>query len=395
MHKRLRRQALLALINLLIKLLKLGSHTSIFDGEYDAYLWPLVAIWGFDRLLRIIRLIYCNVHVTMKKCKGVSFSEAIATYDTSGNMIRVEVSLENSHLVPAPGQHYYLYQLGNWRLYENHPFTLAYWGDAPTPATPVCGSRNEEGSSSPTGSASHSNSLRGSDTQGVVGDSRGAKLVFFVRPCDGWTRRLRDECVRSPDNTTTPKILVEGPYGTQEKLWVYGRVLLIAGGSGIAAILPYLLDHVQRRAVPDAKCRTQHISIVWADRSETYMRTVAAGELAIVAGRSDTDVNLYVTRGKAKVVGSSDEKEVGGAGQKSSSASESGVDEEQSAVMYGRPDLQSIIAKVAQETNEERLSAAVLVCGPPVMADKVRASIVEARREYNSSIDYFEESFGW
>lgn len=351
-----------------------------------------MAIWCFDRLLRIVRLIYCNLHVALKKGKGVSFSEATATYDANGNMIRVEVSLENSHLVPAPGQHYYLYQLGNWRLYENHPFTLAYWGDAHTPAAPVGGISKEENNNSPTDSVSRSNSLGGAAAHGVVGESRGAKLVFFVRPCDGWTKRLRDECARSADNTTTPKILVEGPYGTQEKLWTYDRVLLIAGGSGIAAVLPYLLDHVQRRAVDDAKCRTQRISVVWADRSETYMRTVAAEELAIVSGRSDTEIILYVTRGRTKVDGSS---EVDVAGQKSSSASESGGDGEQSVMHYGRPDLRSIIVKVAQEANEERLSVSVLACGPAAMADNVRMSIVEARRKYNPSIDYFEESFGW
>ena len=39
--------------------------------------------------------------------------------------------------------------------------------------------------------------------------------------------------------------------------------------------------------------------------------------------------------------------------------------------------------------------AAVILCESAVMADSVRAATVEATKNHNASIAYFEESFGW
>jgi hypothetical protein len=72
--------------------------------------------------------------------------------------------------------------------------------------------------------------------------------MFWIRPFDGWTRRLRNDCLRSPTLTVDSTFLIEGPYGQVSPLYSYERVILIAGGSGIAGVLPYVQEHLRRRS---------------------------------------------------------------------------------------------------------------------------------------------------
>lgn len=63
---------------------------------------------------------------------------------------------------------------------------------------------------------------------------------------DGWTKRLRNECLRSPTLTVDSTFLIEGPYGQYSPVHNYENVILIAGGSGIAGALPYIKEHLLR-----------------------------------------------------------------------------------------------------------------------------------------------------
>ncbi|CAI4213071.1 unnamed protein product [Parascedosporium putredinis] len=264
----------------LIVHLALSSLSSDNDPEkYEPYIWSLVALLVFDRALRIFRLVYCNLHITLNKGKTIAQPKTIVRYDPEGDILRIEVAISRTHPSPAPGQHYFLYQPGRLQFYESHPFTLASWTSADDATTPE--------------------KSAGSTAEGEVG-LQGPKLVFMVRPQDGWTKRLRDKCVAAEHNTTTPTILVEGPYGKREPLWAYDHVLIVVGGSGITAGLPYLVDHAQRRA-SGAKCRTRRVTLVWANRTESYVRAVASRELAVAAARADVELAFYVTSEGAAV----------------------------------------------------------------------------------------------
>lgn len=69
------------------------SHTIVFEGhEYWEYLWPSVIMWATDRCLRIVRLVYCNVHVRLSKGKFINVTESRMTYDEAADVIRLEVT---------------------------------------------------------------------------------------------------------------------------------------------------------------------------------------------------------------------------------------------------------------------------------------------------------------
>lgn len=111
------------------------SHTSKSGAVkyYNPYLWPVVAIWSLDRFLRLVRLVYCNVHVRHNTLSTPS----TITYDEDSNLIRLDVLAPSPKIKPAPGQFYYLYQPMTWRGWENHPFSLGAWSNANSKARQV------------------------------------------------------------------------------------------------------------------------------------------------------------------------------------------------------------------------------------------------------------------
>ncbi|KAL1855242.1 hypothetical protein VTK73DRAFT_8589 [Phialemonium thermophilum] len=371
-------------------------HVLIHDGMYNPFVWSVVAIWGFDRVVRLVRLAYCNVHVSRNKGTKVYYTRSSVSYDGVGDMMRIQLRLAGNLVKPHVGQHYFLYQPFRWTGYENHPFTLAYWETA-----------TDESSGLPE-----------------------TLLEFWVRPMDGWTRHLRDACVSAGDAPISPILLLEGPYGRRTSLRIYDRVLMIAGGSGISAVAPHLLEHARLRD-NYGKTRTRSIRLVWTDRSESYMRDAFTGapQLAATLGRRDVRAEFFVSRGtpspaqmSSSSASSSDdegrtplpeisEKGKGGATTVTSlaAASEKGMFEredgnggsnsgrkELAAVLrWGRPDVRALIEEAARDAAEEGSKLAVIVCGPSGLADAARAASYDAMRRHRGTMEYVEEAFCW
>ncbi|TFB00153.1 Ferric reductase transmembrane component 3 [Trichoderma ghanense] len=387
-----------------VVIVALFYHTSIFDGQYDPYLWPLVAIWSFDRFLRIVRVVYCNLRVRLRKTRLQRSTAAIA-YDQDANIITVQI---NTHVKPGPGQHYYLYQPFRLKGWENHPFTLAHWSSHPggqAGSTDVL-SRIVDGSAVTSIEA-------GSPHGAVEGENL---LSFWIRPYDGWTRHLRDVCLKAQTKSQLPAIhretvLLEGPYGTAEPLWAYDEVLLMAGGSGIATMVPYILDHIARTAAPNKLRRTRirGLTLVWSNRSQAFIKQIAQRELAATLARDDIECMFYCTNTAKESLDSlplppKDEKsaaeECKGMAESSVLKSKEETDVSEApdgataSIRMGRPDIAGIVEKAAASASESGSRLAVLACGPSEMADAARAATYRAMRQ-SHSVEYFEEAFGW
>ncbi|PTB72244.1 hypothetical protein M440DRAFT_1472909 [Trichoderma longibrachiatum ATCC 18648] len=386
-----------------VVIVALFYHTSIFDGQYDPYLWPLVAIWSFDRFLRIVRVVYCNLHVRLRKTTLQRSIAAIA-YDQDANIITVQI---NTHVKPGPGQHYYLYQPFRLKGWENHPFTLAHWSQPGGPAGSTdVHSRTVDGS---VVTSFEANSPHGA----IEGEHL---LSFWIRPYDGWTRHLRDLCLKSQTKSQLPAIhketvLLEGPYGMAEPLWAYDEVLLFAGGSGIATMVPYILDHIARTTASDKtkRTRTRGLTLVWSNRSQAFIKRIAQRELAAALGREDIECMFYCTNTAKESLDSlpltpkdeiSAEKGCGGIaessvlkGKEETDVSES-TDGASLSIRMGRPDIGVMIEKAAASASESGSRLAVFACGPGEMADAARAATYRAMRQ-SHSVEYFEEAFGW
>ncbi|PYI02456.1 FRE family ferric-chelate reductase [Aspergillus sclerotiicarbonarius CBS 121057] len=364
-------------------------HTVIFEGhEYWDYLWPAVVIWLLDRFLRLVRLLYCNIHVRLNAGNQVQCTSSSATYDPAADVIRLEVTPGSSMIRPTPGDFYYLYQPFRLTGWESHPFTLGYWSYETRyskPQKPRVSKDDDRVDVSQVpllSDASSGSSNTPDEMQLKHSDQQDLKFVFWIRPYDGWTRSLHQQCTESPDLTINTPILLEGPYGNHFPLWSYESVLLIAGGTGIAAAVPYIQDHLLRASSDPEQTttstQTRDMHLIWVTRQAPFIHQIASRELAPALARDDFRASFYTTASK------------------SSPADEPPANTGNKIETHdGRPDLESLILDHAHEAQLSESSAAVLVCGPVALADEARAAVHLAMRRGYRWIRYVEESFSW
>lgn len=313
-------------------------------------------------------------------------------YHEESNMIEIEVVPGTNKLAPGPGQHYYLYQPLRWAGWENHPFTLASWNTNALPELPI-----DERPAGEKGNAGEDIRPRMHSISG----NEGLALSFWVRPHRGWTNKLKSQCIKAGGGPIPAKLLIEGPYGKAEPLWAYDEVLLIAGGSGIAAVMPYLADHVRR--AQEGKTRTKAVHLVWANPKEGYARLLMEGPLAAALARADVTATFHIT-GESSSASSVRDLPPVASGTNSSGEDvnkELGLSPTTSTphgatLMRGkRPNVPLLIHEAAATAHENDSRLAVFACGPALLADDARQATYEVMRSNSGSIEYFEEAFGW
>ncbi|KAJ5343706.1 uncharacterized protein N7506_003530 [Penicillium brevicompactum] len=365
-------------------------HTLIFEGhEYWQYLWPSTIIWVVDRFLRIVRLCYCNIHVSFSNKSLVKASATRMIYDKASDVVRMEVTPATPLLSPSPGQYYFLYQPFRLTGWESHPFTIGAWsyelGDKPLSSPTSAGNLNDSLDVSHVpllagGPAKADYQRNWTSDPARESDPLKLKMIFWVRPYDGWTRKLRQQCLRSPNSTTETTVLLEGPYGDTFPLWRYESVLIIVGGTGIASAVPYIQDHLRRsdegweENPENEKTRVRDIELVWTTKQAAFIHDVSRRELKPALERSDFSASFYATRD------SSAYEDLNNCGYE---------------IQEGRPHLQSLIMSRACDASSADSSLAILVCGPVGMADEARAATHLAMRQGHRSIKFVEESFTW
>lgn len=185
-----------------------------FDRQwgYENWIYVAIAIWGFERAMRLARLARNGV----KTARVTVIDEDY-----------VRVNVEN---VSGSGHAYLYFPTLTWRVWENHPFSVASVVLPPSdrPATLKHDLDVEKLGSSTDGSDSDSLERR-SQVPAKVG------LTFLLRTKTGVTGQLRK-------HATLP-VLVESAYGPHEDLSEHSLLICIAGGVGITACVPYLRAH--------------------------------------------------------------------------------------------------------------------------------------------------------
>lgn len=203
-------------------------------------------------------------------------------------------------------------------------------------------------------------------------------LTFYVRPYEGWTKRLKEQCLRS-GYTCHPTLHIEGPYGHRVSLGEFEHVVMITGGTGISVATAYLQDLLGGSRGDgeggDGYGRSQQIDLHWTVREAALFGELCQRELAAPEGNSMVQMRFYCSREQG--LEGVDREALGGR-----------------VVEKGRAPTQDIISKAAAEARVSCARVAVLVCGPVGMADEARKAVCEARKEY-AGVEYFEEVYGW
>lgn len=226
-----------------------------------AYLWATIALWLASYLLRVF---WKTRPLNIKNQWLIGAPTTLQRLP--GEMTRMEV-LAPPAFRYIPAQHVFL-RFPSIALLDNHPFTISNAPRAISAATKEAGAAEDP-----------------------------ETLVFLARSHAGFTRRLAAYCVSRPD--TEALAWIDGPYGglgrPVERL--YDNIILVAGGTGISACLPWL-EHVVSQAKVGANMRSTKVVLIWAMRRiEHFEWASKALEVAGLAPKEEVDVQikLYVT----------------------------------------------------------------------------------------------------
>lgn len=202
-----------------------------FLGGILNWIYVISAVWFFDRIARIVRIV--GTGPRRATVMGIGGSDGFVRIDIPG-----------IYWDSAPGKHAYFYFPTLYRLrpWENHPFSLL-----PTALLRPSSYRGKAIDISREGSSLTSKDESGSDveksgaviqgTAHVPSDRATMGISIYVRRGQGMTKDLRV--------TSDLLTLVEGPYpnNSTKQVMRCDRLLLIGGGIGITALLPFLAHH--------------------------------------------------------------------------------------------------------------------------------------------------------
>lgn len=223
---------------------------------YEMWLYAACAVWFFDRLLRVLRILKTGLH------------RARVT-DIGDDFVRVDV--EGVRWSAVPGQHVYAFfpTLNPLRPWENHPFSVL--------PTAMLRSSNHSIRSDDSELAveSQHNDLekhKGTTirTKSLLQGNTTAGLTLFIRKSTGVTMSLK-----AHNSLLT---LLDGPYPNNPTKSVLecDRLLLVGGGIGITGLLPWINVHSNVKLCwsvrETADCLVQAMNGVLSEISEKDVR---------------------------------------------------------------------------------------------------------------------------
>lgn len=291
---------------------------------YETWAFIAFAIWAFDRVVRVLRMLRNGVLTG----KVTVIDEDYIRLDILG--------------VTASGQAYLYFPSLTWRLWENHPFSVAGGLTFQNQFGSNDDDVNEEEVEKRDTKRPQLSELSASSNESVNGRPHTSiGLTFFIRTHSGATNLLRSK--------ETVPLLIESSYGesllhnNQHELDKLPNLVCVAGGVGITAVLPLLAKH------------TGYRKLYWGTRTPAL-----AGAMKTV-WRQDSFSGL-----------------------------------EKHIVIGERMDLQDILRREIDQESKHREGTTILVSGPPGMADEVRSTVSRlARSEKTAVIRFVEESYSW
>ncbi|KAF9890379.1 hypothetical protein FE257_006047 [Aspergillus nanangensis] len=347
-------------------------HLDLDNLPQKPWLIAVGAIWLFDRIARLTRLLRLNF--SLKKGPTKLRIEALP-----GEACRLTFDLPNRVHIPA-GSHVYAY-IPSIAWWMSHPFSVAWVTPSSCTTVPVLTDRPLR--PSPSSSTSSNLSLLEKaqppppPVQFHLDDymqdtSKPTSVSLVVSAREGMTRRLYDRALAAPARTLHTTGFLEGPYGTAHSLASYGTAVLFSAGAGITHHVLHVRDLITRAA--DARVSTQQIFLVWSVRSTDHLTWVQQwmDQVLRLPGRRDMlTVKLFISKPKSsrEIVSPSSTIQM----------------------LPGRCRPQVVLDEILPD----RVGATVVsVCGPGAFADEVRAA---ARGSIGKGmvVDFVEEAFTW
>ena len=346
-----------------------GAWIHVDELGYVWFYYATVAVWVFDRLVRIGRLVVF----------GCPKSEVILLADETLKVIVPKPSYWKS----VPGGHAFIHFMRPSCFWQSHPFTFT-------------SSEDQD------------------------------KIVLYCKVKGGVTHGLYQYLATHPGRTTQIRVALEGPYGESTAAKRYDSAVFVAGGNGI----PGIYSEIHDLAIRSKSNIKQSLKLVWVVReyrslywfyeemlalkgtkinttiyitkpeSHAYVEEFN-NRIPLITNESDSDADIAVEKKHEKIEDNYSFKEKDSSGD---SSSEEPVDKnriieivksELSHVTFkeGRPSMEEM---VLQEIDESNGSVAFVTCGHPVMVDDLRHSVVKnLDNSKGKRVEFFEQLQVW
>ena len=349
-----------------------GAWTHVKDLGYLDFVYPTVAIWLLDRLIRILRLLYF----------GFPKADVILLADET---LKVVIPKPRSWK-SIPGGHAFIHFLKPTYFWQSHPFTF---------------------------------------TDSVENQS---SIVLYCKVKGGITHSLYKTLNASPGRTCKIRVGVEGPYGEATAARYADTAVFVAGGNGIPGIFSEVND-IARRGSSKSEGKNV-LKLIWVVREWRSLYWFYEELMSLKTSRIETTIYItqpsnhaYVNDFNHRFVGfdrdflpsSADEdfdcenkeaKEIVKEGAKieeESSCDEKAdtqfivdcIRKELSHIDFkeGRPQVGEI---VSQEIHESNGSVAFVTCGHSAMVDQLRYYCAEnVDNKEKKRVDFYEQVQVW
>ena len=296
-----------------------GCWLHCHDIGWMQWVYTAIAIWIIDRFVWFCRCIYLNLSATPTEIIFSLHHDAIKAVLKPARIWQFK-----------PGQYLYV-SVPQIEVLSSHPFS-------------------------------------------VLRSTCGSELTLLFKVEDGFTGKVYKQLQKS-NGQATFKGIIDGPYGCCSPVDRYDNILLIAGGIGISAILPYA-QYLTKQS------RTyERIQLVWVVRSIESLLWLNA-EFLEVQRQDNINIQIYVTLQADSIV-----PKVG----TMSGISDTCLDP-QTQLSYHplKPNLSELVTCYVKEAKG---SIGVLASGPGRMVDECRNVIGSLVLEIQDRIGYFEELF--
>ncbi|KAK0616631.1 ferric reductase like transmembrane component-domain-containing protein, partial [Immersiella caudata] len=299
-----------------------------YNWGYEIWMFICAGGWAVERGVRVVRGVV----------GGWRTARVGVVEGTDGEYLRIEVE----GVTLGEGVAYLSFPAVGWRLWESHPFSVAFNSKRV----------GEDGDSSDGQGSPSSPVGEGEKQQDVVvsRQTRGSSpptTTFFARKRTGLTARLAARAASGPARIV---VFVDGTYPhsgqVAAQLKQASNIVYIAGGVGITAVLSY----ARQIAVPS--------KLFWGTRKSGLLTTVQPALATL---------------------------------------SECGHPVEAHTSIGQRLDLHDILSKALAKTDGSEGLVGILVCGPPEMADQVRHVVMQLSRNGPPARPFVlvDEAFAW
>ena len=320
-----------------------GTWIHVDELGYVWFVYPAVAVWCADRVVRIARLVIFG------------FPKARVSL-LADDTIKVEIP-KPSYWKTIPGGHAFIHFLKPTYFWQSHPFTFVE-----SPA----------------------------DTH----------IILYCKVKGGITHSLYQLLVRSPGQAITMRVGVEGPYGETTPDRFADTAVFIAGGNGIPGIYSEVMD-MARRMPNETK---NAMKLYWIIRD--YKSLEWFNDELTLLGNTNIETTIYVTKPDLSNLLTGDGSDDTSSKKESDSQdmnleskeSLQGVDLVKSRFSHitfkeGRPSIEDIVDLEIKESNG---SVAFVACGHPAMVDETRYFCSRnVDNPQKKRVDFYEQVQVW